>query len=308
MSLFLHFTQRSNKNESAHQPLHVRGVSMTTRQFVNVCLLFLLWATTTFAETCGGSKPYVLSVKFSFVSAVDARIPDPDQTRIPILVAVAHSPKFILFREAQQLNDTVAEVVSAGTGRTLKEELEIAVESEIVRSYAFAGQGAGESTISPDGTIRLQLTVRDEASRISVVGQLSPSPAWFVGIDSYDLCRQVEEGRSSVQWVSDTGQVVFTNFDGGLDKGRTFDADPDPYEDESIPVSQVDGLRGKEIATMSLVQGTLNSRRWWHIALGVLLSICVLVFFLFFVFPRLRRRLSARKENIPLSAEERVGW
>lgn len=258
------------------------------------------------AEICSGSASYVLTLQFSFVSSVNALIPDPKQTRIPILVAVTHSSDFILFRNGQRLNDTTAEVASSGTAFTLKEALDLAKTAKIVSSYALAGQGAGEDEISPDGEVKLQLEVEPGASLVSIMSQLSPSPSWYVGIDSYDLCRQLESDSSSFALLTSTGDVVLNNFNAGLDKGTSFESNPDPY-DEGIPVFMVGILEGKQLAVMSLKQGTLNSsKRWWPILLGVLIAVVILIFAAC-VYIRLRRRPRRFRESI-LSEKERVDW
>lgn len=274
---------------------------------VILCIQCVLLYFVVTAQSCSDSTSYVLTVQFSFVSSVDALIPQPEQTRIPILVAVAHSSDFVLFRNGQRLNDTTAEVASSGTAFTLEDALERAKDADLVSSYALAGQGAGKDEISPDGEVKLQLEVQSNAPLVSIMSQLSPSPSWYVGIDSYDLCRQLESDSSTFSWITASGDVVLGNFNAGLDKGSSFQSNPDPY-DEGIPVSTVGILQGKQFAVMSLEKGTLNSSsRWWHILLGVLAAVAVLILAIFIYF-RVRRRSRRFRQSILLPEKERVDW
>ena len=69
--------------------------------------------------------------------------------------------------------------------------------------------------------------------QVSVLSRLIPSPDWFVGLDSYDLC-------ISGQWVNNVS-IGLPLYDAGVDKGYSFTS-PDWFEYPLQPVSKITSL------------------------------------------------------------------
>ena len=66
------------------------------------------------------------------------------------------------------------------------------------------------------GTREMMITVKDMYSMVSVISMLGPSPDWFVGVDSYDLC-------GSDGW-KDSYMRELPAWDAGTDSGTDFNS------------------------------------------------------------------------------------
>lgn len=264
-----------------------------------VCVL----AGTVYGDECSGSAEYDVKVDLSFTPAVDPLIPAPGRAQIPVLVAVVHSEDVVLFRLTQRLNDSVAEVASRGTAEDLQAQLEEMKGSGGVSSYEILT--TREDDIPVEGSVSFRLQADgDTGSRLTVMVHLSPSPAWFAGLDAYALCREKTDGNGFA-YLAAADNVTLGNFNAGLDKGQSFEADPDPYaEGSTVPVAVVDSLDDDRLAALSL---RLRERTmtWWKILVGVLVAVIVIVVVSVFVVPRIWRRKAT--EDIPLTSSN-VEW
>ena len=72
-----------------------------------------------------------------------------------------------------------------GQTRTLKGEIESHISGgKALQLILPAGPGLGA-----EGELtNIQVKVSSNFSRVSLISMLAPSPDWFVGIDSHDLC------------------------------------------------------------------------------------------------------------------------
>lgn len=64
------------------------------------------------------------------------------------------------------------------------------------------------------GTREMMITVKGMYSMVSVISMLAPSPDWFVGVDSYDLC-------GSDGWKNSVMKEL-PAWDAGTDSGTDF--------------------------------------------------------------------------------------
>jgi len=134
------------------------------------------------------------------------------------------------------------------------------------------------------------------------MAQLSPSPGWFVGVESVDMCNQ-SEGR----FILDRNDVELENLNSGVDSGTSFEAESNPFpQGQTLPVDIVDDIEADvEFADLAIVQGKLGGFDWWKILLIVLVIVAVLFIVAFFLYPRFRKR---RSSEIPLTAQDGVEW
>lgn len=265
---------------------------MKTSTAPRLFALFLctLWLACSVHATCRGRQSYVLSVQVNFTRNILPSI--PEKARIPLIVAVVHKESYILFKTGNEVTDEVAEVAKQGRADLLVARLKRFRDSGSVSSFSVV------EDIPIDAVTRMEVTAEDDASLVSIIAPLSPSPAWFFGVDSHDLCR-------SEEFVSEEGGIVLSNFNSGLQKGTSLEADVEDYpEGESNPVGPVGPLDDKTFAQLSLEQGTLGVD-WWKIFLGVLVAVAVAVVLIVFVYPRCRRKKPA---DIPLTAPDGVQW
>lgn len=257
---------------------------------------------------CGGSQSYEVSVRMSFTPNIDPLIPQQSKARIPILVAVTHEKDFVLFQAGKRLNDSVAEVASAGTASKLLDFLTDLRETDRVADFAVLPEDE-DGLIRVNDVVKFEIRAADSATHLTIIAQLSPSPSWFVGLESYALCRRKAGEDAGYTFLPETKDVVLGNFNAGLDKGTSFEADPDPYEvSMTVPVAPVGTLADAELATMSLVP-TSSRFNWWIILLAVLLggtAIALLVLLVIYIMRRIRN--AKDKEDIPLTSNQRVEW
>lgn len=263
---------------------------------VNFTLLFATLA----SGACTGTQYYVLAVRISFTPNALGTV--PRKGNIPVIVVVAHNSSFKLFKSGERMGDIVAGIARTGVTDALGRELDRLVGEDLVSSYTFfPDPGVNSTTL-------LQVFVRDNVSYVSLLVPLSPSPAWFSGIDSYNLCNS--EGK----FVTEKADIPANNFDSGLDRGNSFNADPDPYgKDENVPVGPEGSIGdGIHFVRLSVKQGKLpevissnepslsTPVRWWMILIGALAGTAI-VFLLVLIPIRFRRR---GFDNISLEAQD----
>lgn len=249
-----------------------------------------MWLLDSVHGACKGRQSYVLSIQMSFTPNILATV--PEKARVPIVVAVAHSPSFNLFKVGDALSDEVAQVVETGRAELLISRLERLKDANLVSSFSV------EEGVPVDEVTKMEVTAEDDSSLVSVIAPLSPSPSWFAGISSHDLC-------NSNEFVPERSGLELVNYNGGLEDGSAFGANLNPYpEGESRPVGPEGSLSGTIFAKLSLEEGTLGVD-WWKIFLGVLVAVAVGVFIVICIVPRCRRKRTA---DIPLTAPDGVQW
>lgn len=130
------------------------------------------------------------------------------------LVGRSHDKSFVLFRLGTLSSRGVKEF--AETGRTdvleAQSQGEGGVYDEFLASPIATGAGRTEAEFFVDGN----------HSRVSLMTRITPSPDWFIGIDSFDLC-------VNGNWL-DSITIEVDPVDAGTDNGFTFTAPNWPTE------------------------------------------------------------------------------
>lgn len=250
---------------------------------------------------CSRSASYRATLNLSFTPASDPLIPGSDTAQIPIVLAVVHSPRLSLFRLSRRLNDSVAELVSKATSVDLSGVLD---EHPLVESYVVLDNRAARN-IPVDGVVSVTLRASSERNVLSVLVHLSPSPAWFAGLDSLPLCLSTDKPA----FLRFNDSFALRNFNAGLDNGRSFQDDPNPYPDgETVAVSEIDVLQGVTLATVSL-EKLPSPMIWWKIVIGVLSAIIALSIIAIIVVPRLvARRKNKGESKVPAARPQSTEW
>lgn len=122
------------------------------------------------------------------------------------VVGRSHNPSFLLFR----MGDTASE--------GLKQFAEIG-KTEVLDAQSQGEGGVFDEFNAPPitqgvGETEAEFFVDGNHSRVSLMSRVVPSPDWFIGIDSFDLC---VEGK----WVESVVLEV-DPLDAGTDNGFTF--------------------------------------------------------------------------------------
>lgn len=111
-----------------------------------------------------------------------------------------------------------------GSNSALRGELEAMGGTDDV-SFRVATNAAGSGPTSPQS---VSIIIDPEKTRLSFVSKLSPSPDWFVGLDSYNL---IVNGNELVEDVT----INIGIFDAGTDSGTTYESADSP----SSPVQTI---------------------------------------------------------------------
>ncbi|XP_062068914.1 spondin-2 [Lepus europaeus] len=126
------------------------------------------------------------------------------------LLGAAHSSDYSMWRKGQHASNGLREFAERGEAWALMREVEAAGERlqsvHAVFSAPAVPSGTGQSTT--------ELEVHSRHSLVSFVVRIVPSPDWFVGVDSLDLC----EGS---RWREQVAVDLYP-YDAGTDSGFTF--------------------------------------------------------------------------------------
>ena len=99
---------------------------------------------------------------------------------------------------------------SAGNTTKLYNETKAMIKDNFVyRAYKADGV-----TVSP-GKRSIEIMVEDQYSMVSLISRIAPSPDWFVGVDSFDLC--ANDGK----WMENVVKDLLP-WDAGTDDGKEF--------------------------------------------------------------------------------------
>ncbi|MEO0381802.1 MAG: spondin domain-containing protein [Pseudomonadota bacterium] len=125
------------------------------------------------------------------------------------LIAVAHSPRYAVFRDGDTASSGLALVATNGRVAVLEAEL----------AEARRRGRAGPAVVKPgldggQGTFTFELAVDSRLSRISFATMLAPSPDWFSGASGVAL-------RPEDVWVQSL-EVPLWVWDAGADSGADF--------------------------------------------------------------------------------------
>ena len=73
----------------------------------------------------------------------------------------------------------------------------------------------------PTATRTMIITAKDKYSLVSVIAMIAPSPDWFVGVNSVELCGN--DGK----WKETVPAILLPAWDAGTDSGTMFQAEQD---------------------------------------------------------------------------------
>ncbi|XP_053433673.1 spondin-2 [Nycticebus coucang] len=126
------------------------------------------------------------------------------------LLGAAHSSDYSMWRKNQYVSNGLRDFAERGEAWALMREIEAAGE----KLQSVHGVFAAPAVPSGTGQTSTELEVHSRHSLVSFVVRIVPSPDWFVGIDSLDLC----EGD---HWKEQVALDLYP-YDAGTDSGFTF--------------------------------------------------------------------------------------
>ncbi|XP_021913714.1 uncharacterized protein LOC110826907 [Zootermopsis nevadensis] len=130
----------------------------------------------------------------------------------------SHNKSFVLFRLGTRASNGVKTFAETGRTDVLEEQTqgEGGVYDEFNAPPISTGSGRTEAEFFVDGN----------HSRVSLMSRIVPSPDWFIGIDSFDLC-------VNGNWL-DSITIEVDPVDAGTDNGFTFTAPNWPTEPQGL--------------------------------------------------------------------------
>ncbi|XP_045384277.1 spondin-2 isoform X1 [Lemur catta] len=126
------------------------------------------------------------------------------------LLGAAHSSDYSMWRKNEYVSNGMRDFAERGEAWALMREIEAAGE----KLQSVHGVFSAPAVPSGTGQTSTELEVHSRHSLVSFVVRIVPSPDWFVGIDSLDLC---EGGR----WKEQVAVDLYPH-DAGTDSGFTF--------------------------------------------------------------------------------------
>ena len=150
----------------------------------------------------------------------------PDDASFGTIVVITHAPEIDIFSTGQMASAGLEAYIESGDVETFRSFI----------SDQVGEQNEGLFVLSTDGTVEaaasktIDLTVTPERTRITILANLSPSPDWFIGLDSFDIV----DGNALI-----TDETVSLNLlDGGTSTGDTYNASG---TDENATISVLTG-------------------------------------------------------------------
>ena len=141
------------------------------------------------------------------------------------LIGAAHNENVKLWEPGATASDGIESMAEDGFITILSDEINLYEAAENSRSFVWTNGVA-----FPPATRTMNILVTGEFSRFSIVTMIAPSPDWFVGVESLELC----EGPG---WVESVTLDAFV-YDAGTDDGTTFNA-PNDDTNPRIPIAQI---------------------------------------------------------------------
>lgn len=200
-------------------PRRMSMASVATFASIILCVLFLIGGRhaektgmdqATDAKYCNPDKLIFYKVVFH-TFWTPHRFPRQYPYEVPTaqwskLVGQTHSENYTLFSIGQKSSDGMKLFAEEGNDQIINENAQKSSAVYDMFSAPAIGRGGGRT--------ETQFFVDGNHSLVSLVCRLSPSPDWFVGLDSFNLC-------ITGNWV-DSLTVEVNPMDAGTDNGMMF--------------------------------------------------------------------------------------
>jgi len=168
------------------------------------------------------SAAYRLTLETNFTSETHPT-DFPEDAMFGSLIGVGHSSQTTVFRIGQMASDAFATYIQSGDDSPLIEELTPVDDGS--GGQDFSVNIDTESSIGPINMGSVDVIV-STAGFISFVAALSPSPDWFIGVDSFDVM------DDNNQFIENATINLFP-LDAGINSGTTY-LDEGNTESENI--------------------------------------------------------------------------
>ena len=134
----------------------------------------------------------------------------PNNAAFGPMIVVAHPSTTSVFREGLPASNGFENYVENGTTSDLEVELTSVGDTQLP-TLSIGNQ------INANGTDFVDIVITPNTTRLSFIARLSPSPDWFVGVDSFNLI------NPDNSLVSDF-ELTLLAYDAGTDAGITYES------------------------------------------------------------------------------------
>ncbi len=157
---------------------------------------------------CSGSATYMFTFNSSW-SAATHPSNFPANPHYSGFIGANHSDAVSLWQVGSLASAGVKQVAETGSKSELIPEIQAAIANQAAETQISEG---GVAT-SPDA-ISFMFEVSSDYSKVSLISMLAPSPDWFVGVSSLELCENGE-------WLTELNRDAFV-YDAGTDSGPSY--------------------------------------------------------------------------------------
>lgn len=158
--------------------------------------------------SCEGKASY--TAEFTSVWAQASHPIDfPENPHYSALIGSTHGKDKPLWAVGQKASPGIQDVAEKGLNRKLMAEVNWAIKIDEAGALI-----KGDDLKAAAGTVSVDFEVDDEFSHVSLLTMIAPSPDWFVGVSSLNLCGQG-------QWRTELA-LELDSYDGGTDSGSTY--------------------------------------------------------------------------------------
>ncbi|KAF2898041.1 hypothetical protein ILUMI_08137, partial [Ignelater luminosus] len=147
---------------------------------------------------------------------------DKWRTRFSDVIGASHTTDYSFWSYGEFASEGLREVAENASTRTLESELK--AKSDHIRTIIKA---RGISYPNVTGKTFAVFRVDNRHHLMSLVSMIYPSPDWFVGVSSLELCLE------NCSWVESMTLRLYPN-DAGTDDGLTYDAPDEPTHPRGI--------------------------------------------------------------------------
>lgn len=212
---------RNKYNETDQQPT-IMDPKTRFRAFLLITLPLFIRAAGVSSDLCGSNTLAVYKLRMDTHWSEEAFPKQYPHFRPPAqfsrLLGMVHNTSYVLWRDGSEVTPEIRTVAEKGTGELLEQKK--GVQDVFAAPAVFQGVGSTETILYSDGKHTL----------VSLISKIVPSPDWFVGLDSFELC-------VNGHWINNAS-IHAGPFDAGTDDGFTFTA-PNWPTDPMIPIAPI---------------------------------------------------------------------
>ncbi|GMH40158.1 hypothetical protein BSKO_08062 [Bryopsis sp. KO-2023] len=162
-------------------------------------------------KLCSGEVVFFIDAKFNW-TADRHPVDYPKNAHWSPMYGAVHNDLYEMYSFGKNASKAVEEVAEKGTARLLKREVEDCIDEGNCREFLEFGCDEKSGDCRMEGNF----TVNSTFSYVSFISMAVPSPDWFTGIASLNLCN---DGA----WLPGV-DIPLNASDAGTDSGSTFTA------------------------------------------------------------------------------------